>query len=74
MGKRRVHTIRDFTDANGDAKVFAGDSIGYRYEVKGVLGKGSFGQVFKAFDHKKKETVALKIIKNQPKFTTQAKV
>ena len=54
MGKRRVHTIRDFTDANGDAKVFAGDSIGYRYEVKGVLGKGSFGQVFKAFDHKKK--------------------
>ncbi len=28
------------------------------------LGRGSFGRVYKAFDHKKKELIALKIIKN----------
>jgi serine/threonine protein kinase len=40
----------------------------------GQLGRGSFGRVFKAFDHKKKEYVALKIIKSQKKFQEQAKV
>jgi len=32
---------------------------------------GSFGQVFKAFDHKMKEEVALKIIRNKEKFHKQ---
>lgn len=50
------------------------DSIAYRYEIVGQLGHGSFGKVFKAFDHKKKEHVALKIIKSQKKFLDQAKI
>jgi dual specificity tyrosine-phosphorylation-regulated kinase 2/3/4 len=50
------------------------DSVAYRYEIINGLGHGSFGQVFKAYDHKKKETVALKIIRNEPKFNKQAKV
>lgn len=66
--------MKDFTDKNGDAKVAAGDSVIYRYEVVDILGRGSFGQVFKAYDHKKKEFVALKIIRNEPKFSAQAKV
>ena len=36
-----------------------------------MLGIGSFGQTTKCFDHKTKEIVALKIIKNNKKFTTQ---
>jgi dual specificity tyrosine-phosphorylation-regulated kinase 2/3/4 len=40
----------------------------YRYEIVGKLGKGSFGQVVKAFDHKNKEFVALKVIRNKKRF------
>lgn len=38
----------------------------------GILGKGAYGRVFKAFDHKKKELVALKIIRNKKQYTSQA--
>ena len=55
-------------------KISVGDSIAYRYEILSSLGQGSFGQVFKCIDHKKNEEVALKIIKNHPKFNRQAKV
>lgn len=51
-----------------------GDSIMYKYQILENLGRGSFGKVFKAFDHKKKQYVALKIIKSQLKFTNQAKI
>jgi dual specificity tyrosine-phosphorylation-regulated kinase 2/3/4 len=30
-----------------------------------TLGKGSFGQVLKCFDHKKKEYVAVKVIRSK---------
>ena len=73
-GQRRIGSIKHFTDIEGNAKISIGDSVAYRYEVLGALGQGSFGQVFKSFDHKKKEEVALKIIKNHPKFNRQAKV
>ena len=41
------------------------DHIQYRYEVLEVIGKGSFGQVLKCLDHKTKELVALKILRNK---------
>ncbi|KAK2727175.1 dual specificity tyrosine-phosphorylation-regulated kinase 2-like isoform X1 [Artemia franciscana] len=48
------------------------DHIAYRYEVIKVIGKGSFGQVVKAYDHKKHIYVALKMVRNQPRFHRQA--
>jgi dual specificity tyrosine-phosphorylation-regulated kinase 2/3/4 len=64
----------NFDDEEGEMTIKNYDQIAYRYEVKSSLGKGSFGQVFKAFDHKNKEFIALKVIKNKPKYNTQAKV
>ncbi|MCB1084414.1 MAG: hypothetical protein KDK61_08895, partial [Simkania sp.] len=47
---------------------------GYRFEIIKKLGKGSFGSVVKCFDHKKKEFVALKIIRNKKKLHKQGLV
>ena len=57
-----------YDDENGDYKIVIGDHLVYRYEVLEKLGSGSFGQCVKCFDHKKKELIALKIIKNSKKF------
>ncbi|OMJ90101.1 hypothetical protein SteCoe_7588 [Stentor coeruleus] len=61
-----------FDDDKGDYKIFISDHIAYRYEIKSLMGRGSFGQVVKVFDHKEKKEIALKIIKNRPRFYQQA--
>ncbi|KAM9327560.1 LOW QUALITY PROTEIN: dual specificity tyrosine-phosphorylation-regulated kinase 2 [Pholidichthys leucotaenia] len=48
------------------------DHIAYRYEVLKVIGKGSFGQVVKAFDHKTQSHIALKMVRNEKRFHRQA--
>jgi len=45
-----------------------GDHLCYRYEVLELLGKGSFGQVVRAFDHKTNKFVAVKIIRNKKRY------
>ena len=63
-----------YDDERGDYKVTIGDHISYRYEVLKILGQGSFGQVLRVFDHKHKEKLALKIIRNKTRFHKQAMV
>ena len=50
------------------------DHISYRYEILEVIGKGSFGQVVRAIDHKTNKSVAIKIIRNKKRFHHQALV
>ena len=38
----------------------------------GLLGKGSFAQVFKAFDHKQSEYVAIKMVRKRAEFEKEA--
>lgn len=63
-----------FDNERGFYKAVVGDHIAFRYEILGFLGKGSFGQVVKAFDYKRNEAVAIKIIRNNPKLAKQAGV
>ncbi|XP_060628849.2 dual specificity tyrosine-phosphorylation-regulated kinase 3 isoform X1 [Anolis sagrei] len=48
------------------------DHLAYRYEVLKIIGKGSFGQVAKVFDHKHHQHLALKMVRNEKRFHRQA--
>lgn len=48
------------------------DHVAYRYEVLKVIGKGSFGQVVKAYDHRSHQHIALKMVRNEKRFHRQA--
>jgi dual specificity tyrosine-phosphorylation-regulated kinase 2/3/4 len=63
-----------YDDERGDYLVIPGDHLAYRYEIEGVLGKGSFGQVLQCRDHKTGQYVAIKIIRNKKRFHSQAQV
>lgn len=84
--KRTPHTATIYTGADGyDAKMCGfddnngsyipvlNDHIAYRYEILKVIGKGTFGIVLHAHDHKERKDVALKLIRNQQRFHSQAK-
>ncbi|XP_061513459.1 dual specificity tyrosine-phosphorylation-regulated kinase 4 isoform X2 [Anopheles gambiae] len=63
-----------FDDENGCYQKIVHDHICYRYEILEIIGKGSFGQVIRALDHKTKQYVAIKIIRNKKRFHHQALV
>ncbi|CAF1452722.1 unnamed protein product, partial [Adineta ricciae] len=72
--KLPVTNIKEYDDENGSYIKVNKDHICYRYEILETLGKGSFGLVLRCYDHKKKETVALKIIRNKKRFQQQGLV
>ncbi|XP_075456424.1 dual specificity tyrosine-phosphorylation-regulated kinase 2 isoform X2 [Ascaphus truei] len=61
-----------YDDDQGSYVQVPHDHIAYRYEVLKVIGKGSFGQVVKAYDHKLHQHVALKMVRNEKRFHRQA--
>jgi len=67
-------TNHGFDDERGDYQIVMHDHVSYRFEVVGMLGKGSFGQVMKVFDYKTNQMRALKVIRNKKRFHHQALV
>ncbi|XP_028400070.1 dual specificity tyrosine-phosphorylation-regulated kinase 1A-like [Dendronephthya gigantea] len=63
-----------YDDENYDYIIRAGDMLSDRYKIDSLIGKGSFGQVCKAYDLQEKEFVAIKIIKNKKAFLDQAQI
>lgn len=63
-----------YDDDNGSYNKVIHDHISYRYEILEVIGKGSFGQVIRALDHKTNQHIAIKIIRNKKRFHHQALV
>jgi hypothetical protein len=62
----------DYDNEQGSYIHIPHDHVAYRYEVLKIIGKGSFGQVVKAYDHKTREHVALKMVRNEKRFHRQA--
>lgn len=63
-----------YDDEKGDYKIIMNDHIGFRFEIKAFLGKGSFGTALKCHDHKNNVEVAVKVVKNKKKYYYQAGV
>ncbi|CDW55279.1 dual specificity [Trichuris trichiura] len=63
-----------YDDENFDYIIRQGDQLLDRYVIDSLIGKGSFGQVAKAYDSKEKCYVALKVIKNKKPFLNQAQI
>lgn len=59
---------RSFCDDRGMYLAIVGDHIAYRYEIISILGCGSFGMVLKCLDHKRKEFVAVKMLRASNKY------
>ena len=66
-------TPQCFDDEKGNYLAMRHDHVAYRYEIIKLLGRGTFGQVYKCYDHKSQEHVALKIIKTSKPHSIQAK-
>jgi len=72
--KERKGSINNgYDDEHYDYIVKSGELFNDRYEVSTVIGKGSFGQVVKAYDNSRSESVAIKIIKSKKPYLQQAK-
>ena len=54
--------------------VHISDHLNYRYEIKSVLGSGSFSIVYKCHDHKLDTDVAIKILRNKKKYHRQGRI
>ncbi|CAG5107131.1 Oidioi.mRNA.OKI2018_I69.chr1.g3161.t1.cds [Oikopleura dioica] len=63
-----------YDDDSGSYLKVLHDHLAYRYEVLEVIGKGSFGSVVKAMDHKTNSLVAVKIIRNKARFHKQGMI
>ncbi|XP_076457834.1 dual specificity tyrosine-phosphorylation-regulated kinase 1B-like [Babylonia areolata] len=73
--KVNAHVFNDgYDDSNHDYIITPGEKWLDRYEIDSLIGKGSFGQVVKAYDHADQEHVAIKIIKNKKPFLNQAQI
>jgi len=79
-GAKKIHGMEGmpsncgYDDSNSRYLAKKHDHIAYRYEVLSGLGKGAFGDVYKALDHRTGELVALKVIRNEKRFHRQGKV
>lgn len=71
-GDKKKGKSNDWDDENHDYRVRPGERWMERYEIDSLIGKGSFGQVVKAYDLVDKEWIAIKIIKNKRAFYQQA--
>eukprot|EP01135_Chromosphaera_perkinsii_P012112 Nk52_evm50s2579 gene=Nk52_evmTU50s2579 len=64
----------DYDDVDGHYLYTIGEIISERYTVISLLGEGTFGKVLECYDMQKRKNVAVKIIKNIPKYRAAAKV
>jgi dual specificity tyrosine-phosphorylation-regulated kinase 2/3/4 len=74
MGVFNDSTNNGFDSDSNEYLSRVNEHLAYRYEVVKKVGKGSFGVVMKCYDHKQKEYIAVKILKNKARLYEQGLV
>ena len=74
LANPNINNKFNFNDREGDYLFKKGYHLNYRYEIIGLLGKGSFGEAVQCYDHKNKEIVCIKIINSREEFQSQAMI
>ncbi|KAJ3416783.1 Dual specificity tyrosine-phosphorylation-regulated kinase 1A [Chytridiales sp. JEL 0842] len=70
--KQPSNNNNGYDDENDDYIFKEGEVWEDRFYIRKQLGRGSFGQVFEAYDHTCNQNVAIKVIKNRKTFYNQA--
>lgn len=65
---------RGYDDENNRLLTCVNDHIGFRYQILCKLGMGAFGDCYRCLDHKNMQEVAVKVIRNEPRFRRQAQI
>ena len=73
FGPDRGGMLGENDGGGGHYKPILHDHVAYRYKLLGVLGEGKFGKVLRAYDHKSRSEVALKIVRNERQFVRPTK-
>lgn len=74
LGNISAKIENGFHDSDGRYKATPGDHLAYRYEIFSLLGKGTFGNVYKCYDHKRNLYVAMKVARCLPVIKDQAEI
>lgn len=72
VGPEKKAECGNYDDDKKNLLLCQDDHVAYRYQIKKLLGVGSFSQVYQAYDWKKKLMVALKVIRNKEKYKKQS--
>ncbi|XP_028405017.1 dual specificity protein kinase CLK2-like isoform X1 [Dendronephthya gigantea] len=65
-------TVQD--DQDGHLKYKPGDWLHSRYEIRGMLGEGTFAKCLECYDSIRRQNVAVKVIKNVDRYREAAKI
>ena len=64
-----VYCLRDNVEINNGRCIFKKDDVlFYRYKIEQQIGKGTYSNVYKCFDFKRTQHIAMKAIRNDSKF------
>ncbi|ESL11242.1 protein kinase [Trypanosoma rangeli SC58] len=75
--KKVTYALPNQSREEGHFYVVLGEDIDVstqRFKILSLLGEGTFGKVVEAWDRKRKEYCAVKIVRNVPKYTRDAKI
>ena len=74
VGRRSASPATKYCDEEGHYIFVEGEHLAERYEVLKKIGEGTFGKVLLCYDQRERARVAVKVVRNVPKYRDAAKI